>query len=230
MQTVVNPSHLGVESLGESMRAEIQNYYQKARTVSPLLVGAREGHLTPRHVAEFLDNIFYLIQHTNIFLRLARRICLEKGLHQLGEFYSLKIDEEKGHERWAEADIEGLAKQFGAKPLRAVTPGMRKLVDSIRESIERDPTLYLCYIMLAEHFTVLCSPEFLSDLRDKCGIPLASMSVIGNHAELDKDHVLEMVEAIDRLAPEEKYRDLFQQRLKVHMGYHEAFCREIAEA
>lgn len=216
-------------SLGLSLKTDIEKAYGVFRTENLFIENAKAGKTTPLQLCEFLDNIFYLIQHTPVLLRLARRVCLEKGLTSLAEFYDHKIDEELGHEYWAVQDLKSLEQKFGVKPSRAVSPHMKELVDSIRKNIESDPVYYLCYILLAEHFTVLASPDWLNSLEAQCGIPASSASVIGNHVELDKDHVLEMVTVIDKFAPYEQYSEMFKTHLNKYLSCHGQFCQEISQ-
>lgn len=213
-------------SLGVLLKHEIESYCKSVEETCPLFLEAKQGRVTPAHLAHFVDGVFYLIQHTQILLRIARRECAKKGLWELGEFYKLKIEEEKGHEQWALEDLDRLEKRFHVDSPFMVSDPMFELVEEIRNSILRDPVLYLSYIILAEYATVLITPQWGNDLSVHCGIPRDSISVLGNHVELDKAHVTEMVEMIDRFADKEKYEMIFLTQTRRFMELHRRFCTD----
>lgn len=186
--------------IADALRVEIERYAAQVRGSNPLLQGAKRGELTREHVVRYLVNIHHLVSHTPIHLVRARDRARELGDERLAVHFETRFAEEVGHDQWAERDIASLARINAPSMTDAnVSSSMKALLRYIEEIIDRDPSLYLAYILLAEYLIVLLGPEFLSELETNCGIPRSSMSVIANHAELDQDHTEEAFENIDDL-------------------------------
>ncbi len=83
----------------------VRDYEQQWERSSPLSINAFEGKLTRGAVEVYLQNILYLIQHTPIHLRFAMEAAERKGHKLLCAFFAEKIEEEQGHDKWAEADL-----------------------------------------------------------------------------------------------------------------------------
>ena len=93
--------------------------------------------------------------------------------------------------------------------------------------IDDDPALYLAYILFAEQLVVILGPEWLELLEARCGIPRSSMTVIGNHAELDKEHVESALEEIDDLVGDPRKLPRMRDALRRSIGFFDRFCVEV---
>jgi hypothetical protein len=213
--------------LGQLMKSTVENYYRRASDSNPLFRNARLGRLKPENINAYLSNILYLIQHTPTHLSYAKAKAKERKMDDLAVFFGTKMHEEDGHDKWAESDLSEMNKKFGATPDKNLSPHIVHLVKYIKEIIDRDPSLYVSYIFLAEYFTVLIAPNWLEDLEKNCGIPRSMMSVIGNHAELDKEHVAEDLRQIELLLGHVKNAEPFLETLKTAITLHENFCSEV---
>ena len=213
--------------IADLLKSKIEEYARHAASSNALFVAASEGKLTEREVGRYLANVKYLIQHTPVYLLLASREAEKKGLPELRRFYRSKLGEEAGHEKWAENDLVLIEKLSGVEPPKDVVPSMRALVKYLKTTIEKDPILYLPYIMLAEYFTVLVAPAFLKNLRKPLRHSSKVLSVIGNHAELDKGHVRDNVREINALIPASTYERPFLEVLGRAMKLYNDFCEEV---
>jgi hypothetical protein len=184
--------------LGDALRVHIEAFAAAAKDRNALYVKAIDGQLTPAHLARYLANIHQLVLHTPVHLRRARAEAARRGDASLAAHFERRLGEEEGHDVWAARDLQRLGSDT-RRPPHAVAEGMRALLAFIARTIDEDPALYLAYILFAEYLTVLMGPAWLELLEERCGIPRAAMSVIGNHAELDKEHVQEALEEIDDL-------------------------------
>ena len=159
-------------------------------------------------------------------LALAREQAADSGRPALAAHFARKEADEVGHDHWAERDVSSVGALFGIpgthKPARAISD----LVGYLERSIRGDSKRYLAYILFAEYFTVLVGPEWL-DAMERCGVPLAMMSSVGNHVELDQAHVREGLREIDLLVGPED-RDALLQVLHRAMDHCEAFFDELA--
>jgi len=137
----------------------------------------------------------------------------------------MKLSEEAGHDKWAEADLLTLNADPGD---RGVQPSIRELVDYIHNIIDREPILYLAYILFAEYLTVSVGPKWLHLLEEKCKVSSGAMSVVAKHIELDKFHVEEALDCIDDLVGDPAKLPLLREVLRASMAYFERFMTELA--
>jgi hypothetical protein len=210
------------------MREDIDAFADDVRKTSRLLQLARTGKLSPHALGRYLRSIHYLLLHTPIHLSLAERCAIERGHPDLARYFALKRDEETGHDRWAEADIARLTDRFGVVVPEDPMPAMKVLVDANASTIRENPVLYLAYILFAEYFMVVIGPEWLRAVREKCGVPESLMSAIGNHVELDQDHVEEGCAEIDTLVDVRCAREM-REALRGMTRRFSAFCDELCE-
>jgi hypothetical protein len=210
------------------LRRDIDEYAAEARKTNRLLQRARTGELAPYALGRYLRSIHYLLRHTPIHLSLAEQRANELGHTEVAEYFALKRAEEAGHDRWAEADMERFAAKFNVAIPTEHSAIMMALVAANEAVIRNNPLHYLGYILFAEYFMVVMGPEWLRALAENCGVPGSLMTAIGNHVELDKDHVEEGCAEIDALVSIE-YADSFRMELRGMMGRFAAFCDDLCE-
>ena len=162
-----------------------------------------------------------------IHLRLARDHARLRRQERLAAYFEHKLGEEEGHDAWAARDIARISERSDARGAAAPVPTMRELIVFLQETIEKEPMRYLAYILFAEYFTVVMGPEWVRALEQHCGIPTGAMTVITNHAELDKAHVAEGVAEIDALVGESD-RPALMATLSESMTHFERFLDELA--
>jgi hypothetical protein len=213
--------------IANALRAQIADYAVEMRRSNPLFFKAEDGTLTPGHIARYLANVHYLIVHTPIYLVRARDRARGLGLEALAQHYDHKKGEEVGHEEWAERDLSRVSPLAPAK--REVASTMRDLVAYIATIIDEDPTLYLAYILFAEHLMVVGGGEWLELLETRCGIPRTSMTVVGNHVELDREHVEEALDSIDDLVGDPQKLPRMRQVIADTIAHFERFCADVTQ-
>jgi hypothetical protein len=217
--------------IADALRTDIERFARRIEDENALFVGAAEGRITPSILASHLVNVRHLIRHTPVHLERARDRAVEAGEGALAEHFAEKLAEEQGHDRWADADLTRLRSRFGGEePTGGPTPSLLGLLHHIEETIDRDPALYLAYILFAEYHVVLMGPRWLRLLEERCGIPASMLSVIGNHAELDQEHTAEGFEAIDALVPDPRMLAPMRETLRRSMELFQKFCAEAVEA
>ncbi len=210
--------------LVNELKARVEQYWKHLRINEPYNKAILEGRATPEMVTRFLVNVHYLIQHTPIHLDLAIRESEKRKLSKLKAFFENKKREEVGHDKWAEDDLAVVNKKRQLKTQDAtVDPTMKHLISHIELIIATDPYLYLSYIFFAEYLCVICGPETTEALETKCGFPPKSMTVVENHAELDKDHVHEWEAIMKDIVDEKVYRPLFFANIEKTIILHEKF-------
>ncbi len=214
--------------IAEALRLEIERYAVRMRRTNPLYFRAALGDLTAEHLARYLKAIHCLVSHTPIHLRRAAELAAERGDAALAAHYRGKLDEEAGHDEWAERDLAAVSSRRPSREV-PVHGEMMALIGYIERVIDGDPTLYLAYILFAEYLTVLLGAEWLDLLETRCGIPRSSMSVIGNHAELDREHVADAFIAIDALVEDPRKLSAMRDVLTATVKRYEAFCGGIME-
>jgi hypothetical protein len=214
--------------IADALRLEIERYAVRMRRTNPLYSRAADGTLTVEHLTRYLTAIHSLVAHTPLHLQRAYVRASAAGDDALANHYRSKLGEEAGHDEWAARDLAAM--HAGREPRsQVVHPHMRSLIAFIEEVIERDPTLYLAYILFAEYLTVLLGGDWIELLESRCGIPKTWMSVIGNHAELDKEHVGEAFVVIDDLVGDPRKLVSMREVLTGAMARFDSFCRGILE-
>jgi hypothetical protein len=202
--------------IAEILRRDIDTYADDLRK-SPLLIAARNGSVTPKMVGSYLASVQVLLEHTPVHLRYARERADQLGLSRLVAFFDEKMQEEQDHDRWAAGDQERLAESFGTLARQKPLPSIRRVLENTERAIERSPYEYLAYILFAEYLTVVLGPEWVQALVD-CGVPREALSAITQHAELDKDHVVDDCHVIDSLIEDVSLLDSLRGTLRTTMA------------
>jgi len=213
--------------IGEALSDEMVRYAARVRQENPLFTKALDGTMSPPLIARYLANVHQLVLHTPVHLQRARKAAEARGDAELAKHFQHKLGEEAGHDAWAAKDREGLAKRTGATAQDGVTASMARLLVHIEGLIDKDPALYLAYILFAEQLTVLMGSEWLELLESRCGVPRTLISVVGNHAELDKDHVADALDEIDELVGDPSKLPAMREALLASISKFDEFCVEV---
>jgi hypothetical protein len=215
--------------IANALRAQIAEYAVEMRRSNPLFYKAEDGSMTSANITRYLANVHYLIVHTPIHLGRARDRARAVGDERLAVHFEHKKGEEIGHEEWAERDISRVSPLLAVPVKREVTSSMRDMVSYIASVIDEDPTLYLAYILFAEHLMVVGGAEWLQLLEERCGIPRQAMTVVGNHVELDREHVEEALDSIDDLVGDPRKLPRMRRVIEETIAHFERFCAEVTE-
>ena len=213
--------------IGDALRVELERYAATLEQQNPLYLAAKRGAFTPEVASRYLVNVRHLIRHTSPHLRRARARALARGARALADHYDHKLAEERGHDLWADHDLEKLRTCFGTSGRAGIVPALTALLEFLERTIDRDPALYLAYVLFAEYVIAARGGEWLAVVRDVCGIPIGAMSVIARHAELDREHTHEGFETIDALVTEPAMLAPMREVLLASRDLFEGFCREI---
>lgn len=216
-------------SLVDQFKKRVEQYWDHLKLHDPYNRAILDGTATQEMVTHFLTNIRYLVQHTPIHLNQAIQEAEQRDQKKLAEFFRHKYEEERDHDKWADSDIAQLNQKWPQPHLNlAIDPTMLNLVKHIENTISEDPYLYLGYIFFAEYLCVVGGPEMIEGLEKKCGFPPQSMTIVANHAELDKEHVDEWIQITRDLVDEAKYEKALLESLEKTIKIHQEFfqsCR-----
>jgi hypothetical protein len=212
--------------IGIALRTDIETWAAR-RNERSLFHMARDGRLTTAMVKRYIANVTWSIRRTAGHMKDARDRALELGNERIAKFYAEKIHEEAGHEAWGDADLESLTRLVAAPP--EITAAFVDIDAYVTEIIEKDPSLYLAYLALAEYVTVLLGPELLQNIQDHCGVPRTSMTVVDNHIELDRDHAEENFGVLDDLVGDPRMLAPLREALAKMLGFFDRFCEEVTE-
>ena len=215
--------------IGDALRVEIERYAARMPSENPLYSRAANGTLTPEHIARYLKSVHVLVQHTPIHL--GRAIDRAEAAQEpaLADHYRHKLEEEAGHDAWAERDLRRVQKDGTIRSALSAHPRLEQILRFLERTIDADPRLYLAYILFSEYLIVLLGPEWLDLLERRCGIPKSSMTVIGNHAELDRAHAAEAFEVIDALVGDPRMLGPMRGVLREAIALFDAFCFGVIE-
>lgn len=150
-------------------------------------------------VDRYLGSLHFLLSQTVPHLKIARAQALKMGDPALVRYFERKLEEEVGHEKWAEDDIRELQRHGGGGRAHAPLPAMLELVEYLAHLAESNPRLYVVYILSNEYFTVLAGPTWIQALTQHCGVPDSALTAASKHVEADQAHAAHGFEAIDEL-------------------------------
>lgn len=213
--------------IGDALRVELEMYAATLEQENPLYVAAKRGAFTPEVASRYLVNVRHLIRHTSPHLERARARAFALGDRALAEHFGHKLAEEHDHDRWADEDLQRLGARFGTSGCADVVPALADLLRFLEATIDRDPFLYLAYMLFAEYVVAARGGEWLQVVQEVCGIPVGAMSVIAKHAELDRAHTDEGFETIDALVREPSMLGPMRATLLASREFFHRFCEEL---
>jgi len=215
--------------IANALRVEIERYAARMKSSNPLFWKAADGTFTSEYLVSYLTNVRHLVWHAQRFLDRGRARALVVGDLQLAEYYRNKLGEELGHETWADRDIQRVTGASRAPVNPDILLSAQDMVRFLGAVIDEDPALFLSYMLFAEYLIVLLGPEWLQMLEERCGIPRSSMTIIGNHIELDREHVEEALDQIDALVGDPRKLPRMRAVLLDVLAYFDRFCAEVTE-
>ena len=212
----------------EVLREMIERSAEELRQTSALATLVKQGKITPRAIALYLESLRYLFSHSPELLRAAAQRSDELGRAGLGDYFRAKIHEEQGHDNWASSDLARLPTSItaGIRPAQAVV----QLVALQRSTIARDPMCYAAYVLWAEYLTALLGAEWLAALA-AFGYSREQLSSVAKHLDADREHAPRGFEEIEGLWQAEPSTAVVLEGVEAAAGLFRGFCDEIcAEA
>lgn len=209
--------------IGRALRMDIEIYAGQVDR-NPVFIATAAGKMTRQMVARYVGGLHFMLCHSAACLVRARERSEELGDQRLADFFRQRLTDEIGHEVWAENDLRKLE----TKPLpHEDVPAAAKAIIAMNEGfIEANPALWLAYIAFCEYFTVMKAPEWLVLLEERCGIPRAAMTAVGNHAELDREHAEEVFDFLDDAITDPRMLPAMRDALRQSIEKFEAYCAE----
>lgn len=210
--------------IGRAVRIDIEQYAGEMDRRNRLLEATRAGKVTREMVVRYVASLRYMLALTPIHFRKASRRARELGDETLARHFEHKLKEELGHDKWAENDLKSLDAERAAR--QGTTAAIHDLARFVEATIETNPALYLGYIAFVEYITVMAGDEWLRLLEERCGIPRASMTAVGNHIELDREHAEEGFALIDDLVVDPRMLPVMRETVATAMKLFDAHCNE----
>jgi hypothetical protein len=177
--------------ISEKVKIKVENISKKIIETNNFFISAISGVLTKNHFEVLLNNYAFVIAHTPICMHLASLNSTDKYME---DFFDKKNIDEAGHVEWAYDDLSYLGKTKRKVDLLKILNNAKLLIDYIIENIKIDVRTYILYIFIAEYLMVLLGPFIVYNTNSSS----VEFSVVKNHVELDKNHVLEDLIAIDK--------------------------------
>lgn len=183
-------------TLATELKTAIERWTSELRTKTELGTLSREGKLSARSVALYLESLRYLFRSSQHNLEVAAAAARELGDAELSRYFARKAAEEKGHELWATDDLSRFPETVvsGLRP----SPAILGLVDLQRTLIDEHPVCFVAYALWAEYFTVLVGDEWLDGLAAS-GFERDRITAIAKHLAADREHAALGFAEIDRL-------------------------------
>ncbi|HKP59091.1 MAG TPA: hypothetical protein VJV78_20355 [Polyangiales bacterium] len=210
------------------LREMIERSANELRQTSALAMLVKQGKITPRAIALYLESLRYLFSQSPEIIRAAAQRSDALGRTNLGDYFRNKLSEEQGHDNWATADLARLPASItaGVRPAHAIV----QLVELQRAMIARDPMCYAAYGLWAEYLTALLGAEWLAALA-AFGYSREQLSAVANHLDADREHAARGFEEIDGLWQAEPSTTVVFEGVEEAARLFRGFCDEIcAEA
>ncbi len=149
-------------TLATQLKLAIEVWTSELHSRTELGTLSREGKLSARSVALYLESLRYLFRNSQRNLEVAAAKARDLGDQALSQYFARKAAEEKGHELWAIDDLARFPESVvsGLRP----SPAILGLVELQRTLIEEHPVCFVAYALWAEYFTVLVGDEWLDGL------------------------------------------------------------------
>lgn len=215
--------------IASSIRQEILDYAERTRVSNAFMLRAAEGRLPGDAVARYLASLRYMLEWTPTHLQRSFSIAEERGAEKLAAYFAQKLREEQGHDAWAASDVRALVQQFKLQERPAPVPSMVELARYLGHLIERDPRLYLTYILWAEFITAQLGTELVGYLEQRCGVARGSLSAVVKHVELDGDHADSGFYEVDALVEDPDFLPRMRETMVQFTQMFEQACREMVD-
>ena len=145
----------------------------------------------------------------------------------LRDYYLEHAEEEQGHGEWLLEDLASLGIRRDRAAQRLPYPTVAALVGSQYYWIQHvHPAAYLGYLAVLEQ---PAETAFLTEVHERTGIPLTSMSCHLRHAELDPAHVAEFDAVLDALPLMREQEELVAVSAIATIGHLENVFADILE-
>lgn len=216
--------------LYDQLTQRISSHFLKLKANNAFYQRIFSGQLTVDEVVLFIKNVSYLTAFTPVHLNMAQEAAEKRNLKNLAAYFKSKKKEEQGHDKWGEDDIRGIAASFPVSIQNLpVLSEMKAYVAANEELIRKDPYLYFVYILFAEYYTVIAGPESLAAIEKHCKIPQDLMSIISNHAELDKYHIEEWAAEASEVGIDPRRSRDYLEALDQIMKRYDSFCQALSK-
>lgn len=169
----------------------VRNLANDVMNKSVFVQSLKKGTLSRDSLKNYLADIKWILEESVPHITIARNSAERLGDRKLAQFLSEKIVEESGHEVWAYDDL----KKMKVSNLADLQPsqGAVDLMQFARTAAKERPEYFVGYMIWSESFTVIAGQEMEQFLPGN-KLTTNDLTVIYNHVETDKRHVLEDVE------------------------------------
>lgn len=222
--------------IGNALRMDIEIYAGQSDR-NALFATARAGQVSREMIMQYVGGLHFLMTKTPLVCTTARDRARALGDEALASHFQHKLEEETGHAKWAERDLKrldtkrsdesGVSLQQPQRPRFEPISSVNALASYVLGLAETQPSLVLAYVAFAEYITVIKGPELLDLLDTHCGIPKTSMTAVGNHVTIDRDHAEEAFSLMDDLVGDPRMLPEMRQALARAIELFEAFCTEV---
>lgn len=215
--------------IGRALRMDLEQWVSRIDE-NALFRTTKEGALTPDMLARYLGSLRYMLTLTPIHLRRARERALEQGDQELAAFFQEKLEEEVGHDAWADNDLRVLAEAKQRAFASDVMPSAKAYGAYLDAAVEENPALWLAYAAFQEYITVVLGPKWIGMLVERCDIPRDAISVIDKHVELDREHAEENFAVLDDFVRDPKLLPRMREAMAACAALFDAYTGEAVGA
>lgn len=211
------------------LKSEVENFAARLTSSNTFFRKVKAGKISKREVGIYVYNIWEVIKLTPVHMRKSIESSDNSGMTLVKEFFEERYPEEQNHHLWAENDLNQLNFTEDKKKELFITQGIKRLIPLLDLMSEKNPVGYIAYNFLVEYLTVLSAPNLIRDLEEKCNISKNQLSVLGNHVETDKNHILEDLKVLSNIFSTYPEKCQFMPEIRKCMGFLDFNFEEIAQ-
>lgn len=170
----------------------VNQYALKLISTSNFLKNTIDGHISKSQLSTYIKNLEYHFSQNSNDLYQASHIYQNS---ELGFFFDHKWKEERGHDKWAQNDLNQLDHDY--TPI--VLPEMISLSNFVNDTMKSNPINYIAFMLFAEYATAKVGPQIFNGINISLGIKKSEFTALTNHIELDGDHANEICDFLSEI-------------------------------
>ena len=172
---------------------------------APVIQGALAGQISRGLYVDFLTQAYHHVRHT-VPLLMAVGARLPERHEWLREAVLHYLEEEAGHEQWILNDIENAggdrASAATSQPALATECMVAYAYDTVAR---RNPLGFFGMVYVLEGTSVALALHAADRIQSTLGLPSNAFSYLRSHGELDKEHVGDLANILEKFdAPEDR--------------------------
>jgi len=190
---------------------------------APVIQRALAGDVTRELYVAFLTQAYHHVRHTvPLLMAVGSRLPERHGWLQDSILHYL--EEETGHDEWILNDIVRAGGDRAAAAASEPSVATEAMVAYAYDTVmRRNPIGFFGMVHVLEGTSVALALNAADRIQVTLGLPLNAFTYLRSHGELDKQHINDLGEILERLADEEDRRAVIRCARGIYWLYGNVF-------